>query len=140
MKKSTVSSPSTRQASILVVEDEALVREVTCEVLKGAGFRVLQTETAREAKHILSRHRIDLLLCDCVLPDGDGLSIARDAIEQNGDVRVLVVSGYPTNKVERQLPANAQFMAKPFGSAALLAQVRDMLEDRKALSHVAGRG
>lgn len=70
--------------TVLVVEDEAFVRESTCEILQSAGYRVLQAGNAAEARKVFcdARAPIDLMLCDAVLPDENGmrLTIAARAI------------------------------------------------------------
>lgn len=123
---------------ILVLEDEALVREVTCEVLKSVGFAVLQAETATQAKRILGQGAIDLLVCDWVLPDGDGFNLVREALDSNPCMRALLASGYPEITGNHRLPARADFIAKPFTASSLIAQVRAMLAEEDFLS--AGTG
>src|SRR5690242_6445626 len=65
--------------TVLVVEDEAFVRESTCEILQNAGYRVLHASNAAGAKSVFlnAGTQIDLLLCDAVLPDENGMSLAR---------------------------------------------------------------
>jgi two-component system, cell cycle sensor histidine kinase and response regulator CckA len=57
-------------ATILVIEDERFVRDVTCEILRDAGYRVLQADCAEAARKVFQRYgkRIQMLLCDAVLP------------------------------------------------------------------------
>jgi DNA-binding response OmpR family regulator len=126
--------------TVLVVEDEALVREVTCEVLKTAGFEVLQAATAKEARRELQLRHVDVLICDSVLPDESGALLAQEGFRQNAGLKVLFASGYPKNNIANRdvLPAQAHFIAKPFGAASLIAHVRALLSEKETLALAAG--
>jgi CheY-like chemotaxis protein len=123
--------------TILLVEDEAFVREVTHEVLESAGYRVVTARNAMEA--LAERERVshvDLLLTDMVLPGKSGRALARDLRSLQPRLAVLFVTGYatPLAEIKAALPAE-ECLPKPFSAAALLRKVREMLDgktERKA--------
>ncbi|HLW89289.1 MAG TPA: response regulator [Terriglobales bacterium] len=118
--------------TILLVEDETFVREVTREVLKAAGYRVV---TARNATEALvagdSLRQVDLLLTDVVLPGRSGRALASDLQSREPNLAVLFVSGYGAQlaEIEAARPAFT-CLAKPFSAAALLRKVREMLNGK----------
>jgi DNA-binding NtrC family response regulator len=138
---------SEESQTILVVEDEDFVREVTCEVLSSSGHVVLSAKNAAEAKELLQQSGSlpQLLLTDVVLPDQDGCDLARDISAINPDLLVIFMSGYPKNIVSQRLSQqHATYLAKPFSASSLLATVRGVLEQskvgRQALKLVAAGG
>jgi two-component system cell cycle sensor histidine kinase/response regulator CckA len=128
-------------ATILVLEDAGFVREVTCEILRAAGYRVLQAECALAARRVLRRHgnRIQLLLCDAVLPDSSGVLLAQTLRRSSADLKVVLVSGYPQGPVQgcRDLESGNQFLAKPYGAALLVSTVQMTLQKDRAPEHAA---
>ena len=115
--------------TILYVEDEAFVREVTREILHSAGFRVLAATTAGQAAEIYEQHplEIDLLLSDLILPGENGCQLAVRLRAKNPALRVLLVTGYQDRMAERQ-PVWDGCLAKPFSSAVLLSRIRQTLD------------
>jgi DNA-binding response OmpR family regulator len=83
------------QTTILVVEDDGVVGNATCELLCGSGYDVLQAEDAGCAKRLFaeSEEEIDLLLCDAVLPDENGVDLAEWLCGISPGLRVVLVSG-----------------------------------------------
>lgn len=88
---------SGRRATILLVEDETLVREIMFETLAWAGYRVLKASNAAEARTAFRRCRkvVGLLLADVVLPDQNGKDLAQEFRMICPDLRAILVSGYP---------------------------------------------
>ena len=121
-----------RGATVLVIEDERFVREVTCEILREAGYRVLQAESASGAKTVFRRHgnRIQLLLCDAVLPDSSGALLAQALRRRSAGLKVILVSGYPSARLAGYFDAEsgAEFMAKPYSATALIAKMQMVLQ------------
>jgi DNA-binding response OmpR family regulator len=117
--------------TVLVVEDEAFVRESTCEVLQSAGYRVLQAGDAAEARAVFcnSGTPVDLLLCDAVLPDENGISLARVLRWQSPGLRTLMASGYPRSVLQDQFEVSdkRQVLSKPYSASLLLAEVDALL-------------
>ena len=128
-------SPPTQQSpadeTILLVEDEAFVREVTCEILESAGYRVLKARNAAEADTRFRSHRkiVKLLLADVVLPGQNGRDLANDLRAMNSALRVIFISGYPLNLVtQKRLVEDGMFyLPKPFSAESLLRKVRQVL-------------
>jgi DNA-binding response OmpR family regulator len=106
---------------ILVVDDEAGVRDVLAGLLQGDGYEVDQAATAAEAKQLLGAHRYAMVFVDWRLPDGDGTVIANLAAELGSSA--FVMSGY----LRKMLPGNVdprRTIMKPVKRAELLATVR----------------
>lgn len=118
-----------RAATILLVEDEAFVREVTREILESAGYRVLTAKVAAEAARILDQEpsRIDLLLTDIVLPDESGRVLAENLLRRNPCLKVLYVSGYP-EQIRMLQDKREDCLPKPYSSEALVRKVEAMIE------------
>jgi PAS domain S-box-containing protein len=118
--------------TVLVVEDDPKVREVTVRALRSGGYRVLAAEGAEPAYEIVHRHRgvIHLVVTDVVMPGTGGREMARRIVELRPGVRVLYVSGYTHDAISQQgvLDEGIEFLPKPFTSAALLARVRALLD------------
>ncbi len=121
-------------ATLLLVEDEEAVRRMAVRALSDGGFRVLQAASGQEALALPpeSRDVIDLLITDVVMPGMDGTELAACLIDHCPDLRVLFVSGYPTEILrERQavLPSSVRFLNKPFTPRALVAAVHGILDE-----------
>ena len=112
--------------TILIVEDQSFVRNVTCEVLRAAGYRVLIAGQADEAAQIFewNARDVDLLLTDVVLPGENGRALAERLKRANPKLKVLLISGYPA----QMEPEGVQrCLAKPFSTEGLLRSVRQVL-------------
>ncbi len=119
--------------TILLVEDEAFVRNVTAEVLRSAGYRVL---TAGNADEALGAYReypgaVDLLLTDVILPGETGLTLAARLRREDSALKVLFVTGYAA-QLGLCESEHAECLAKPFSTGALLQKVKQMLDTRQA--------
>lgn len=115
--------------TILVVEVESRVRQVTCRILRRAGYTVLEAPGALEALDVLDRHtdrgEVSLIVTDCSLPGQSGLALARHFKAQNPGTRVIWLSGVaPAGFAEAGFP----FLIKPLTPAALLLKVRQVLD------------
>ena len=123
-------SPEHRE-TVLVVEDEAFVREVTCETLESEGYRVLRARTAEEARTLFARYRkiVRLLLTDVVLPGQNGRELAEELRTAYPALRTIFTSGYPENAVTRLGIAqeDAFYLPKPFTADSLIRRVRAAL-------------
>jgi DNA-binding response OmpR family regulator len=118
---------------VLVVEDEADFLATYERLLGRQGYEVV-TATSRAGglaavRAATGEHRLDLVICDLRLPDGDGLEVVRAARGKADPPSVIVITGYPSEETRRAATAAgaAAFFAKPFVAAALLAAVRSSL-------------
>jgi CheY-like chemotaxis protein len=115
------------------VEDEPLVRDSTARSLRMAGYRVLAARGGREALQLAAEEpTVDLLVCDVMMPGQNGREV-HDALRAfRPGIRALFVSGYPDSVIQErgELAPGIEFLPKPFTTAALLARVRQVIEDR----------
>lgn len=121
---------SRQPETILLVEDEAFVREVTTEVLKSAGYRLLSASDATQALELFGKCRqpIDLLLADIILPGMSGRELARKFESLSPVSRVLLMSGHVEQLAEARFPGAEACLPKPFNMPALLRKVRQVLD------------
>ena len=117
--------------TILVVEDEHAVRELTARILSRRGHEVLSAGSPTEALHVFANHEwpIDLLLTDVVMPDMSGKELAERIRHRQPRLRVLYMSGYDDEIVSRHgvVEAGASFLQKPFDAQGLVARVDEVL-------------
>lgn len=116
--------------TILLVEDEEMIRRLVRNVLMRSGYTVYDAPAAPDALELLRHHggEIDLLLTDVVMPGMSGPSLAKIASDERPSLRVLFTSGY-TNEPEEVLGApDTAFLGKPFSPQDLVAKVREVLE------------
>lgn len=121
---------------ILVVEDDAVLREVMLRSLCDAGHRVDTAATAADARHLWRVQPFDVVLLDLNLPDGSGLNVLRDARARNDRTPVLVLTA--RNRTDERiagLDAGADdYLVKPFALDELHARVRALIRRRNAAS------
>jgi CheY-like chemotaxis protein len=119
--------------TILLVEDEEMIRGVAREILQISGYEVLEASNAGEALLICERHRqkIDLLLTDVVMPQLSGVDLAARIRPMRPDMRVLLMSGYTFDTVVNHgvLVEEASFLEKPFTPQTLSRKVREVLDE-----------
>jgi CheY-like chemotaxis protein len=112
---------------ILLVDDNADVREYTALVLEDAGYAVRVAARADEAETILATGEpFDLLITDIVMPGRDGVMLAQLLNRTHPDTKVLFTTGY-TRHIAPELLADSEILEKPYHRAALLHAVRHVL-------------
>jgi PAS domain S-box-containing protein len=119
--------------TILLVEDEELVRDLVRQVLEAQGYRVIAACDGIEAIEISkdkTYQRIDLLLTDLVMPRLNGPETADRLIQHHPETRILYMSGYSEDATTRARVADTRtvFIRKPFTPAELTAKVREVLD------------
>ena len=131
----TDNAPPRGRGTILLVEDEAFLREVTCEILESAGYRVLKTRNATEAASAFYQYKtiVKLLLTDVVLPGQNGRDLANDLRSVCRELKVIFISGYPENAVTRNgIQEDGMFyLPKPYSLQSLTRKVRLVLEPKR---------
>jgi PAS domain S-box-containing protein len=117
--------------TVLVVEDEEVVRGLVRQVLESAGFEVLVAENGEEALTLAADHRLDVLLADLMMPNLGGQAVAERLRETHPQLKVVYMSGYGEAGVldDRQLPPGTAFLGKPFAFDDLVQRVRDVLAE-----------
>jgi signal transduction histidine kinase len=120
-----------RNEIILVVEDDLLMRRLTCEALHELGYTVFDSENAANALAILDRETgIKLLFTDVVMPDTNGKKLADEAVRRRPDLKVLFTTGYTANAVVHGgvLDPGVHFISKPFTLDQLAEKVRTVID------------
>jgi PAS domain S-box-containing protein len=119
--------------TILLVEDEDMVRDLARHTLQQNGYQILEARDGREALDFCREYRqpIHLLLTDVIMPRGlSGPDLAIQVMTLRPDIKVLYVSGYVDNEIVKHgvLNADVEFLQKPFSPTALARKVRDILD------------
>jgi CheY-like chemotaxis protein len=117
--------------TILVVEDEGLVRMLMVQTLETRGYRVIEAPDPQTAVRVLeAEEKIDLLATDVGLPGMNGRQLAEIARRLRPELPVLFMTGYAPNAAQgdEELGARTQLLSKPFNVKALLTKVRNLLE------------
>jgi PAS domain S-box-containing protein len=118
--------------TIVLAEDNEKMRSVVAKQLRDLGYRVLEAADAGDALDLLLRAQpVDLLFTDIVMPGGmDGLDLAREAIARYPDLKVLLTSGFPEARLDRdELPArHLHLLSKPYRRQELARALRDVLD------------
>ena len=130
--KKAETTVATGTGTILMIEDEDVVIEVTQAMLEMLGYRVMVAKTGKDAIHIAETFdgQIDLALLDIKLPDTNGRNLYPLIMEVRSNLKVIVSSGYSIDGPAREiLDAGAQdFIQKPFSIAALSEKLKAVLE------------
>jgi CheY-like chemotaxis protein len=127
-----VAPRSAGQGTILVVDDEEMIRQLAALTLQGRGYRVLQAADGQQAVDVYSaeKDRIDLILLDLTMPVLSGHEAFRHLLNLNPHVRVLFASGYAVEQLtdlEKQMMAG--FVKKPYRPNELLLAVEEALQN-----------
>jgi CheY-like chemotaxis protein len=116
--------------TVLLVEDEADLRDLLREALEAGGYRVLVARDGLEALEVASGHNgsIDALVTDVIMPGLSGRKAADTIRESRPKIKVLYMSGYTDDAILRHgVLGSAAFLAKPFPPDTLLHEVRVLL-------------
>jgi PAS domain S-box-containing protein len=118
--------------TILVAEDESVVREMVVAALERLGYRVVSASTGEEAVRLIDRmgDEIDLLLSDVVMPGMSGPDLYDRARRTRPDLRAIFMSGYTALSIGRPIPEGVTLLEKPFSGARLNEVVRETLSGR----------
>ncbi|HXK53404.1 MAG TPA: response regulator [Hyphomicrobiales bacterium] len=114
---------------ILLAEDDNDMRQFLVKALQKAGYEVVSFDNGRSAFQRLREEPFTLLLTDIVMPEMDGIELARRATELDPDIKVMFITGFAAValKPDSKAPANAKILSKPFHLRDLVEQVEQML-------------
>jgi len=123
-----------KPSTILVVDDIASNRALVKEILKIHDYQVLEAKDSEEAKSVSRSHSgpINLLIADLVMPNVNGMELAKFLRPQRPEMKILYISGYNAD-VNVQLEVwdeEADFLPKPFSPNGLLQKVEDLLNPK----------
>jgi PAS domain S-box-containing protein len=132
-QREPVAEPNTGTETVLLVEDEPMLRELGLLVLSGLGYRVLSADNGVQALHLIEKHRgqdIHLLVTDVVMPEMGGKELAERLRVLSPHTRVLFCSGYTEDAIvhDGTLDPGISFVQKPYTVATLANKVREVLE------------
>ena len=130
-------TPRPGTETVLLVEDEVVVRRLVAELLESDGYTVLQAGDGPSALELLRRHpgAVDLLVTDVVMPGMSGPEVVQAVTAMRPGTHVLYTSGYTDTALDHHgvLEPGTAFLQKPFGSQELLRSVRALLDDAVAV-------
>jgi PAS domain S-box-containing protein len=131
-------SPGVGVGTILVVEDEPAVRDMTTQLLQRAGYRVFAVADGAEAIALVaaSSNTIDVLVTDVIMPNMSGIALAEHMMDRYPDMGAVLLSGYTaeTLDLERAMARGAMFISKPITSGQLLIAVQRAGASRRSVS------
>ncbi len=121
--------------TILVVEDEPVIRELAQVILQDCGYHVLQAESGRDALWLWEQRgaAVDLLLTDVVMPDGiSGMDLAQRLMATNPNLKIIFASGYSMDNFDAGFveKTHAGFLQKPYTHLTLARAVREVLDGK----------
>ena len=128
--------PGAFEAHILVVDDDAQIRQLVAKLLREHGYRVSLAQDGRAMRQALKSAQIDLVILDVMLPGGNGLDLCRE-IRAGSSVPVIMLTalGTDTDRIVGLEIGDDDYLAKPFNPRELLARLNAVL--RRARGHAA---
>jgi CheY-like chemotaxis protein len=116
-----------RYSTILLVEDDAAVRDVLIRMLSEKGFGVITAGDAYEAIRVLAERHVDLLFTDIIMPSMDGVHLAKQAKLIRPEIKILFATGYAQKAVEREAAQVGRVLHKPLREAEVIREVEALL-------------
>jgi two-component system cell cycle sensor histidine kinase/response regulator CckA len=132
----TTFDPPLPAPTVLVVDDDAVVRRVVQGHLSAAGYRIFEAEDGQEALEVLARTgSVDLIIVDIVMPRMDGPAFVEELLRRQVSQPVLLMSAYPAERAspDAERPAHP-FLPKPFTRDQLLAKIGEVVGPRMSES------
>jgi len=118
--------------TVLVVDDELALRELSTEILVRHGYKVVCASNGEDALNILKSNNIDLVLSDIIMPGISGYQLHDKITKEYPDIKIQLVSGYNKNKSTKG--GNIDFLLKPFIAKDLLLKIRELLDEKSCVS------
>jgi PAS domain S-box-containing protein len=118
--------------TILLVEDDGVIRELCAELLTGVGYKVFSAGNGKEALEIyqMEKHKISLILLDLIMPVMDGWQCLAKILRIDPKAKVIIASGYIASGLAKGMQAKGArgFVQKPFETNQLLTTIREVLD------------
>ncbi|WP_271204467.1 cell cycle two-component system response regulator CpdR [Methylopila jiangsuensis] len=124
-----ISSPVQPNSKILLAEDDDDMRRFLVKALENAGHAVVSFDNGLSAYHRLREEPFELLLTDIVMPEMDGIELARRATQLDPDIKVMFITGFAAVALnpDSQTPKDAKILSKPFHLRELVSEVDKLL-------------
>jgi DNA-binding NtrC family response regulator len=132
--KRPFNAESSSPGSVLIVDDEAEIRESLMTLLEMEGYAVETSESGEEGLNRIAERPFDLVLLDFALPGMDGMEVLREVRERDAQLSVIMITAYGTveNAVKAMQSGATNFVQKPWDNEKLLADVRAAVGRRRA--------
>jgi two-component system cell cycle response regulator CpdR len=116
-------------AKIILAEDDSDMRRFLVKALQNAGFEVISFDNGLSAYQRLREEPFELLLTDIVMPEMDGIELARRASELDPDIKIMFITGFAAVALnsDSKAPKNAKVLSKPVHLRELVNEVQKML-------------
>lgn len=120
------------EENVLVVDDEAVIRDVCEQILESDGYKVTTAASGKEALHLVSEHSFDAVVTDIMMPDMSGLELLEVIKRTSMNVSTIVITGLGTFEMATQSDrlGAREFVVKPFTPDELSEAVRKALQNR----------
>jgi two-component system cell cycle response regulator CpdR len=112
---------------ILLAEDDNDMRRFLVKALENAGFQVSSHDNGLSAYQRLREEPFEMLLTDIVMPEMDGIELARRASELDPDIKIMFITGFAAVALNSDSPKNAKVLSKPVHLRELVSEVNKML-------------
>jgi len=121
--------PNAINSKILLAEDDQDMRRFLSKALRNAGFDVTSFDNGKAAYQRLREEPFELLLTDIVMPEMDGIELARKATELDPDIKVMFITGFAAVALnpDNNAPQQAKVLSKPFHLKELVNEVQRLL-------------
>lgn len=121
--------------TILVVEDDAMLRKIYCKALRKVGFHILEAENGEMAVNYIQQMslKIDLALTDVIMPVMGGKEFANIIQSTRPEIPILFISGYTDDLLSKKgvIPDDMNFLRKPFKPSTLVKRIEELLDDEE---------
>ena len=118
--------------SILIAEDEGILRKMLKEILQNCGYDVFDADDGERALRVFHENsdRIHLLILDVMMPKMNGKEVYIEIKKVNPDIKTIFISGYSSNIIDTMITCEKKliFIAKPFIIDEFLAKIRELLD------------
>ena len=119
--------------TILVVDDEIPLLDVTSDLLKQHGYNIYCAESGQQALNVLEKSKVDLMLSDIIMPNMDGYQLAGIVQEKYPEIKIQLASGYTDRRSvsESNVKLHQKLLQKPYNSTKLLSNIRALLDSNE---------